>query len=386
MIVPAAPPPAGAAEIAVQFAVASRKAAGYNRGSIGGKMPPLPDEKVMYKALSEKDASFEGLFFLGVRSTGIFCRPGCPARKPKRENVDFFPAAKDALLAGYRPCKRCRPMEAQGLTPPAIRRLLADIQADPEQRLKDADLRRFGLQPSQVRRWFKKHHGMTFQGYLRSLRINRALGQIGSGTKVTDSAFASGYESLSGFAGAVKKKMGRSPGQSAGAPVIVMARLLTPLGPMLAGASGAGVCLLEFSDRRMLETQLARLEKRFRARFLPGPNRHLDRLRRELGLYFQGRLREFKVPLVMAGTEFQKEVWQALLTIPYGQTRSYGQQATLIGRPKAVRAVGRANGDNRIAIVIPCHRVIGDNGQLTGYGGGLWRKRFLLDLEQKNLK
>ena len=203
-------------------------------------MSPLPDKEVMYRALAEKDASFEGLFFLGVRSTGIFCRPGCPARKPKRENVDFFPAAKDALLAGYRPCKRCRPMEAPGLTPPALQRLLNDIHADPEQRLKDADLRRYGLQPSQVRRWFKKHHGMTFQGYLRSLRINRALGQIHSGAKVIDSAFASGYESLSGFTGAFKKKMGRSPGQSAGAPVIVVARLLTPLGPMLAGATDAG--------------------------------------------------------------------------------------------------------------------------------------------------
>jgi len=349
-------------------------------------MPPLPDEKAMYQALAERDGSFEGLFFLGVRSTGVFCRPGCPARKPKRENIDYFPAAKDALLAGYRPCKRCRPMEAKGLTPPAIQRLLVNIGADLEQRLKDADLRRYGLQPSQVRRWFKKHHGMTFQGYLRSLRINRALGRINAGEKVIDSAFASGYESLSGFTGAFKKKLGRSPGQSAGAPVIVLARLLTPLGPMLAGATREGVCLLEFSERRMLETQLARLEKRFHARFLPGPNEHLNKLRRELDLYFQGRLREFKVPLVMDGTEFQEKVWRALLTIPYGQTRSYKQQAIMIGKPKAVRAVGRANGDNRIAIIIPCHRVIADNAQLTGYGGGLWRKRFLLDLEQKNLK
>jgi AraC family transcriptional regulator of adaptative response/methylated-DNA-[protein]-cysteine methyltransferase len=349
-------------------------------------MPTLPDLEVMYRALAKKDASFAGLFFLGVRSTGIFCRPGCPARKPKRENVDFFPAASEALLAGYRPCKRCRPLEAPGFTPPAIRRLLDDVHADPEQRFKDADLRRRGLQPSQVRRWFKTHHGLTFQGYLRSLRINRALGQIKSGARVIDSAFASGYGSLSGFAGAFKKKMGRSPGRSTGAAVIVVTRLLTPLGPMLAGANDAGVCLLEFSDRRRLETQLARLEKRFGARCLPGSSPSLERLQRELGLYFTGRLREFTVPLAKAGTEFQQQVWQALRTIPYGQTRTYGQQAAMIGRPKAVRAVGRANGANPIAIVVPCHRVIGDNGKLTGYGGGLWRKRFLLDLEQKNIK
>jgi len=349
-------------------------------------MAVLLDEKIMYQALFDKDDSFEGLFFLGVRSTGIFCRPGCPARKPKKENVDFFPGSKDALLAGYRPCKRCRPMEPKDLTPPAIQRLLADLGADPQQQFKDADLQRYGLQPSQVRRWFKKHHGLTFQGYLRSLRIGRSLGRLHAGEKVIDTAFASGYESLSGFTGAFKKKMGRSPAQSSGIPVIVLARLVTPLGPMIAGATAQGVCLLEFSDRRMLETQLARLEKRFQARLLPGPSDHLDALRRELGLYFQGRLREFKVPLVMAGTEFQKKVWRALQAIPYGQTRSYKQQAIMIDQPRAVRAVGRANGDNSISIIIPCHRVIGDDGRLTGYGGGLWRKRFLLDLEQKKIK
>jgi AraC family transcriptional regulator of adaptative response/methylated-DNA-[protein]-cysteine methyltransferase len=277
-------------------------------------------------------------------------------------------------------------MEPKGLTPPAIQRLLDDVGADPHQRLKDSDLRQYGLQPSQVRRWFKKHHGLTFQGYLRSLRIGQALGRINSGEKVIDTAFASGYESLSGFTGAFKKKLGRSPGQSAGALIIVLARIVTPLGPMIAGATSQGICLLEFADRRMLEAQFERLGKRFHARLLPGQNDHLDELSRELDLYFKGRLREFKVPLIMAGTEFQKKVWRALQTIPYGQTRSYKQQADLIGQPKAVRAVGRANGDNRIAIIIPCHRVIGENSQLTGYGGGLWRKRFLIDLEQKNLK
>lgn len=348
-------------------------------------MPEMPDEKTMYQALADRDAQFEGLFFLGVRSTGVFCRPGCPARKPKKENVDFFPAAKDALLAGYRPCKRCRPMEPKDQTPPGIQRLLADLGADPQQRFKDSDLLAYDLQPSQVRRWFKKHHGLTFQGYLRALRIGRALGRLDAGDKVIDTAFASGYESLSGFTGAFKKKLGRSPAQGAGAPVIVLARLVTPLGPMIAGATAQGICLLEFSERRMLETQLARLEKQFRSRLLPGMNEHLETLRGELELYFQGRLQKFKVPLAMAGTEFQKKAWQALLTIPFGQTRSYKQQAVMIGQPKAVRAVGRANGDNRISIIIPCHRVIGDDGRLTGYGGGLWRKRFLLDLEQKNL-
>jgi AraC family transcriptional regulator of adaptative response/methylated-DNA-[protein]-cysteine methyltransferase len=160
--------------------------------------------------------------------------------------------------------------------------------------------------------------------------------------------------------------------------IIAAVRITTPLGEMVAGASADGICMLEFADR--LEA------KKEHPRRHPGRNLHLDELRRELDLYFTGRLCKFLVPLDTAGTEFQKKVWQALQTIPYGQTRSYKQQAVMIGQPKAVRAVGMANGANPIAIIVPCHRVIGADGRLTGYGGGLWRKRFLLDLEQKNLK
>ena len=159
---------------------------------------------------------------------------------------------------------------------------------------------------------------------------------------------------------------------------IAAVRIATPLGEMVAGASADGICMLEFADRLEAKQEHPGLH--------PVQNLHLDKLRREIDLYFSGQLREFSVPLDMAGTQFQKSVWQALLTIPYGQTRSYKQQALMIGQPKAVRAVGMANGANPISIVIPCHRVIGADGRLTGYGGGLWRKRFLLDLEQKKIK
>jgi AraC family transcriptional regulator of adaptative response/methylated-DNA-[protein]-cysteine methyltransferase len=152
---------------------------------------------------------------------------------------------------------------------------------------------------------------------------------------------------------------------------------------MLAGATDEGVCLLEFMDRRMLETQLERLGRLLGAEFTPGRHKNLDTLNRQVKEYFEGKQRDFTVPLVLSGTPFQEKVWKELLTIPYGATRSYGQQAKRIGKPGAVRAVGRANGDNRIAILVPCHRVVGSDGKLTGYGGGLWRKQYLLDLEQK---
>ncbi len=150
---------------------------------------------------------------------------------------------------------------------------------------------------------------------------------------------------------------------------------------MLAGGTDEGICLFEFADRRMLETQIERVGRLLGAQCVPGPCRHFDALSRQIGEYFAGKRREFDLPLVTTGTPFQEKVWAGLRTIPYGATRSYGEQAAAIGMPSAVRAVARANGDNRIAIIIPCHRVIGANGKLTGYGGGLWRKKFLLDLE-----
>ena len=335
----------------------------------------------MYEALVARDASYDGIFFAGVRSTGIFCRPACPARKPMRRNVDFFPTARDALAHGFRPCKRCRPMQPQGETPASLQCLLGEIEADPSLRLRDSDLRARGLEPATVRRWFRRHHGMTFHAYQRARRLANALGVLAQGAAVTDAAFDHGFDSLSGFQDAVRRITGRAASASREAILVHLSRILTPLGPMLAGVTHEGVVILEFTDRRMLETQLQRLARKLGCVFVPGQNAIGQQLEQELSAYFEGRLRAFSVPLRPAGTEFQRAAWRVLESIPYGETRSYGEQARLLGRPSAVRAVARANGDNPIAIVVPCHRVIGADGTLTGYGGGLWRKRWLLHLE-----
>jgi AraC family transcriptional regulator of adaptative response/methylated-DNA-[protein]-cysteine methyltransferase len=150
---------------------------------------------------------------------------------------------------------------------------------------------------------------------------------------------------------------------------------------MLAGATDDGICLLEFVDRRMLETQLDRVSKLLNAKFVPGFHPHFDRLNGQMEEYFYGRRREFDIPLVLPGTVFQKKVWETLQAIPFGSTWSYKELAEAMGSSKAVRAVAKANGDNRIAIIIPCHRVVGSNGELVGYGGGLWRKQYLLNHE-----
>jgi len=347
-------------------------------------MQTMPDRATMYTALVQKDSTYEGIFIVGVKTTGIFCRPTCTARKPKPENVEFFRTPREALQHGYRACKICQPMSYKGAIPEWLKPLIAEVNATPGIRLKDAEIRQRGLDPNRVRRWFRQHHGMTFQCYLRTLRIGRAFGRIRYGEKVIDTAFDSGYESLSGFTESFKKTTGFSPVHSRHGNLITITRISTPLGPMLAGATDQGICLLEFVDRRMLETQLKRLNTLLQARSVPGTHPHFERLNNQLKEYFAGTRKRFELPLVLPGTPFQQSVWEELRRIPYGKTRSYQEQAEHLGNPKAVRAMAKANGDNRIGIIIPCHRVIGKNGKLVGYGGGLWRKQYLLDHELKS--
>jgi AraC family transcriptional regulator of adaptative response/methylated-DNA-[protein]-cysteine methyltransferase len=198
-------------------------------------------------------------------------------------------------------------------------------------------------------------------------------------------AYDHGYESLSGFREAFGRIYGDAPGRARDLPHVLVTRLLTPVGPLIAGATDEGIRMLQFGEQERLESQLRASSRRIGGTFVPGTNAMLERLDVELKEYFDGRRTEFEVPLILDGTEFQKAAWQSLCAIPYGETRSYAEQARSIGRPKAVRAVGRANGDNHITIVIPCHRVVGADGKLTGYGGGLWRKQALLEHERRVL-
>lgn len=343
-----------------------------------------PTENQMYKALLERNSSFEGIFVVGVKTTGIFCRPTCHARKPKRENVDFFKSTKEALAHGFRPCKVCSPMIPKGDFPGWIDSLLTKVKNDPTIRLTDYEIRKQKIDPNRLRRWFKTHHKMTFQAYLRSLRLGQAFGRLTKGGKVIDAAFDSGYESLSGFTDAFKKLTGTNPSKSSSKDVIHTYQISTPLGPMIAGAVKEGICLLEFTDRRGFETQLKVLQKRFNAPIVTSVNPLLEKLKKQLEEYFSGKRKKFDLPIAAPGTEFQKKVWKALQDIPHGETRSYRDQAIAVGNAKAVRAVATANGANRIAIIIPCHRVIGSNGELVGYAGGLERKKFMLDLESNS--
>jgi AraC family transcriptional regulator of adaptative response/methylated-DNA-[protein]-cysteine methyltransferase len=336
----------------------------------------------MERAVRARDASYDGIFFVAVRTTGIFCRPSCPAREPLPRNCQYHANARDALFAGFRPCKRCRPLDVNGRPPDWVARLLSAVERDPAARWRDPDLRRLGVDPARARRHFRKNYGMTFQAYCRGRRMGQALEQIRRGADLDDVALGNGYESHSGFREAFQRTFGQPPGRSRQSDCLVVSWVESPLGPLLVAAAPAGICLLEFSDRRALESQFATLQRRLGRAVVPGRHKHLDQLKKELAEYFAGRRRIFEVPLVYPGSPFQEAVWNQLLGIPYGATRSYEEVARAIGRAGAQRAVGTANGQNRIAICIPCHRVVNKGGRLGGYGGGLWRKQFLLDLER----
>ncbi|HDR9763326.1 TPA: bifunctional transcriptional activator/DNA repair enzyme AdaA [Burkholderia cepacia] len=335
-----------------------------------------------YRALVERAADHVGIFYVGVKTTGVFCIATCRARKPKRENVVFYTELKETLNAGFRPCKVCKPTENANTAPPEVAEAIDWVRTHPKERLSDYLLRQRGLSPERIRRWFQQHYGMSFQAFQRSLRINLALEELKAGRSTTDVALDSGYDSLSGFGYTCRKLTGRAPTEATN--VILIHRFTTPLGPMFVCASEQGVCLLEFVDRRMLETEFKDLQRLLRARILAGENAHTRQTEREIGEYFAGTRKQFDLTLDTPGSPFRKSVWQALQAVPYGSTASYGEQAEKLGKPLAVRAVAGANGANRVSIVIPCHRVLGKDGTLTGYGGGLARKQWLLDHEKRH--
>lgn len=338
-----------------------------------------------YQALIDRNSQYVGSFYVGVKTTGIFCIATCRARKPKKENVVFYNDAKSALAYGFRPCKVCKPTSNVDDPPEEVKRVIQLITENPTQKIKDYDLKTLGYSPEKIRRWFKAHHEMTFHTYQRMIRINLAYETLKKGEKVITSAYASGFESLSGFGYTFKQLMNDSPENAKNINVINLYRFATPLGPMYAGATDAGICLLEFTDRRMLETEFEELQRLLKARIVVGENEHIKQAVAQVTEYFAGNRIEFDLKLLTPGSEFQCSVWKELQNIPSGATRSYKEQAMALGDKNAVRAVASANGKNRIAIVIPCHRVIGSNGELTGYAGGLTRKRWLLDHESGQL-
>lgn len=327
-----------------------------------------------------KDRSFDGVFVTGVHSTGIYCRPSCPARAPKRKNVKFYASGPDAEAAGLRACKRCTP-ETIAPDEKAVLKCLAALRncTNPVSLEKLGILT--GYSPTHLQRLFKREVGLSPAAYHRALRRERASEALSAGERVSDAVYDAGYSAPSRFYDENKERLGMSPSawRDGGRDTVIrFAVTRTSLGQMLVAATQKGVCRLSFAEGR------EELEKRF-------PNAQLI----EGGSEFEALLAQVveavekpgnapHIPLDVKGTAFQEAVWQELRKIPPGETRTYAQIAAAAGNPKAVRAAGTANGANTVAVLIPCHRVVRSDGSIGGYAYGTEIKRQLLDKEKRN--
>ena len=334
-----------------------------------------------YRVFADKDLRYDGHLFLGVRTTGIFCRPGCPARLPKFENSSFHSSAAEALKAGFRACKRCHPA---GGNSALIKTLISLVESSPDTKITNAVLSERGIDPSTARRQFLARFGMSFTDYARARRLAMAAKTLSAGGSVLEAQLEAGFESPSGFRAAYAKIFGAAPAKGAPEPLYID-WLETPMGRMIAIADDAALYLLEFTNRKNMRRQFDRLRKVQSRAILPGRTKITQQIEAELTSYFDGSLNEFTTPLATSGTDFQRQTWAALQSIPHGETRSYAQLAEMIGKPAAVRAVASANANNGLALIIPCHRVIAKDGGLGGYAGGVDRKQKLLELESKEV-
>ena len=339
----------------------------------------LPAPETLYAALLARDPSWEGRAWVCVSSTGIFCRLTCPARKPLARNCTFHGSIGECLTAGFRPCRRCRPLEAAA-TDPTVSALLAALDTDPARRWTETDVAALGHDPSTVRRAFRRLFGITFLDMARQRRLREGFEVLAQGGRVIEAQLEAGFGSPSAFREAFARLLGCAPGDLRADALLRADWITTDLGDMIVVADATHLHLLEFVGRKALPAELRRL-RAAAGGIGPGRTAPMDQAQRELSDFFAGRSARFDTPLALHGTPFTRAVWEELRRIPAGQTRSYADLARSLGRPTATRAVAQANGANQIAVMIPCHRVLGADGSLTGYGGGLWRKDRLLRIE-----
>ncbi|MGR8823562.1 bifunctional transcriptional activator/DNA repair enzyme AdaA [Leuconostoc citreum] len=337
-------------------------------------------KRLYYNALLDKNTEFDGVFFAGIKTTGVFCHPSCTARKPKFENCEFYQSAEEALLRGYRPCKICNPLSYPQELPDEVKLLVEAIENNPEKKWKDYDFKQLGLNSVSVRRKFKKVYGMTFVQYARSRRIGLAFKAIKRGSKVIDQQLNAGFDSASGFNDAFTKIMG-NPSTKIKIKLLNANFIETPIGRMISISDDDFLYLLEFENRRGLETEIFKLRKKQNARLIYGATKISILTTTQIQQYFNQKLDQFTIPLCLDGSVFQKKVWNILINSKQGEHLTYKEIATELGDKNKSQAVGNANGANQIAIVVPCHRVINSNGEIGGYGGGIERKKYLLTLE-----
>jgi len=351
----------------------------------------MNDERC-WEAVVNKDKGQDGQFVFGVITTGVYCRPSCPSRRPLRKNVRFYKFPAEAELDGLRPCRRCRPLVAVEVDPMSARiRSLCNYicrNSDSGDPLTLGQLsRHVGLSPFHLQRSFKAIVGVTPRQYVEACRLKAFKGQLRSRKSITEAIYEAGFGSSSRVYGRIDTRMGMTPTQyRAGGKDISISYVSveSPVGLMMVGATNRGLCFVQFGESQHELLEMLRKEY---------PAATLERMRQpyaeQFGLWMEALSRHLRgdqprldLPIDVRATAFQFKVWKYLQSIPYGEVQSYTEVARTIGRPAAARAVARACASNRVAIVIPCHRVIRGNGELGGYRWGLERKRVLIDRER----
>ena len=333
-----------------------------------------------WAAVLRRDRSFDGRFVTGVLTTGIYCRPSCAARHPARRNVRFFATGVEARAAGLRPCKRCHPDDV-GRDEAAVLAAIEEIKSGESSPTLSELAAITGYSPTHFQRVFKRATGLSPSAYARALREERAKDALAAASRVSDAIYDAGYEAPSRFYEGVQGKMGMTPSDwknGGEGRTIHWTVVLTSLGDMLVAATENGVCCLSFNESE------AELRARFpKAELIEGSGAFRELFEQVTAAVENPALDNSHIPLDVKGTAFQQRCWEALRQIPAGETRSYGEQAAMLGNPKASRAVGSANGANNIAVLIPCHRVVPASGGVGGYAYGPQIKAELLRREQK---
>ena len=337
--------------------------------------PAVDDEA--WAAFERRDRSWDGRVIGAVTTTGIYCKPSCPARRPKREHVLFYATPEEARAAGFRACLRCRPDEI-ARDEAAVAKAVTLIDAAEEALRLEELARAVGYAPHHFQRLFTRSLGISPAAYARAIRAKRTEQHLAANERVTDSIYDAGYSSPSGFYSDARERLGMTPSawRDGGAGETIRWTMFdSQLGPMFLAATSKGICRLTFDDSE------ESLRRRFPKATIVADREGLRETAEAALAAIERPAEARELPIDVRGTAFQEKVWSELRRIPLGETRSYAQIAAAIGQPGAVRAVGTANGDNPVAVLVPCHRVIRSDGSLGGYAGGLDRKRLLLDAE-----
>jgi AraC family transcriptional regulator of adaptative response/methylated-DNA-[protein]-cysteine methyltransferase len=344
------------------------------------------NDAARWNAVVGKQAGADGRFVYAVATTGIYCRPSCSSRQPARRNVRFYETCDDAEQAGFRACRKCggRPKGEDDTQLNAVRRACCEIEGAKEKAPSLDELAQVtGISPYHLHRVFKKKMGITPRQYWDSIRLARLKENLRAGEPVAPALYGAGYGSSSRLYEKSGGQLGMTPatyGRGGVGAVIAFATRASTLGLILVGATGKGVCFVALGDdEAALSTKL---EHDFPKAELHRDNEGLGDMLDTVVAHLEGREPNIRLPFDVQATAFQRQVWQVLSDIPYGETCSYGELAQAIGRPSAARAVGRACGSNPVALLVPCHRAIGANGRLTGYRWGVERKQALLEHER----